>query len=159
METFGRHPRAVLPGATMIRSLAVLLTSACLLSFSGCAVNRATATADPSLRWDSIKSLHVKQLEGEDGSTKKLIAEKLRASGFMVSADPEPNVQADAVVTYVDRWMWDMTMYMLELTVVVREPKSDFPLATGNSFHTSLTRKSPKEMVDEVIDNILKQRK
>ena len=81
------------------------------------------------------------------------------ASIALVSADPEPNVQADAVVTYVDRWMWDMTMYMLELTVVVREPKSDFPLATGNSFHTSLTRKSPKEMVDEVIDNILKQRK
>ena len=143
----------------MIRSLAVLITCASLLSFSGCAVNRATASADPSLRWDSIKSLHVKQLEGEDGSTKKLIAEKLRANGFKVSADPEPNVQADAVVTYVDRWMWDITMYMLELTVVVREPKSDFPLATGNSFHTSLTRKSPKEMVDEVIDNIVKQRK
>ena len=32
-------------------------------------------------------------------------------------------------------------------------------LATGNSYHTSLTRKSPKEMVDEVVDNILKQRK
>ena len=143
----------------MSRALLALLTALSLMSFGGCAVNRATASADAALRWDSLKTLHVKQLEGEDGSTKKLIAEKLRANGFKVSADPEPNVQADAVVTYVDRWMWDMTMYMLELTVVVREPKSDFPLATGNSFHTSLTRKSPKEMVDEVIDNILKQRK
>lgn len=62
----------------------------------------------------------------------------------------------DAIATYVDKWMWDLTMYMIELTIVVRDPASDFPLATGNSLHTSLTRKSPKEMVDEVTSNIFK---
>jgi hypothetical protein len=30
-----------------------------------------------------------------------------------------------------------------------------FPLAVGNSYHTSVTRKSPEEMVDEVLTNIL----
>ena len=125
---------------------------------TGCATNRATASADPSLKWASIKSVHVKKLEGEDGSTQKLIAEKFRAKGFTVTADPEQNPNADAVVTYVDRWMWDITMYMLELTVTMREPKTNFPLATGNSLHTSLTRKSAKEMVEEVVDNILKQK-
>ncbi|WP_346287730.1 hypothetical protein [Zoogloea sp.] len=67
---------------------------------------------------------------------------------------PPPGV--DGIVTYVEKWMWDITMYMLELTVVIRDPQSDFPLATGNSYHTSLTRKSPREMVDEVIGNIYK---
>jgi len=143
----------------MLRTINALLVALCLFSFGGCAVNRATASADPATRWDSIKTLHVKQLEGEDGATKKLIAEKFRANGFTVTADPEPATQPDAVVTYVDRWMWDITMYMLELTITLREPKTDFPLANGNSFHTSLSRKSPKEMVDEVVDNILKQRK
>jgi hypothetical protein len=144
----------------MLRFLAAGLTALFLFSFGGCAVNRATASADPAMRWDTIKSLHVKQMKDEtDESTKKLIVDKFRASGFNVTADPAPNPQADAVVTYVDKWMWDITMYMLELTIVIREPKSDFPLATGNSFHTSLTRKSAKEMVDEVVDNILKQRK
>jgi hypothetical protein len=143
----------------MSRFLVALLTAVSLLAVGGCAVNRATATADPALRWDTLRTLHVKQLEGEDGSTKKLIAEKLAASGFKVTADPEPNPQADAVVTYVDKWMWDITMYMLELTITIREPKTDFPLATGNSFHTSLTRKSQKEMVDEVVENILRQRR
>ena len=52
--------------------------------------------------------------------------------------------------------MWDMTMYMIELTVIVRDPASEFPLATGNSLHTSLTRKSPTEMVEEVTTNIFK---
>ncbi len=137
--------------------LALLLLAA--LGMGGCAVNRATATADPSVRWDDIKSLHVKRLEGEDGSTQKLIAERFRAAGFSVTADPEPAAAPDAFVTYVDKWMWDITMYMLELTITLREPKTDFPLASGNSLHTSLTRKSPKEMVDEVVGNILAKRK
>jgi hypothetical protein len=50
-------------------------------------------------------------------------------------------------------------MYMLDLTIVVRDPKTDFPFATGNSRHTSLTRKSPQEMVDEVTGNIFKGEK
>lgn len=45
-------------------------------------------------------------------------------------------------------------MYMLELTVTIRDPKTEAPLATGNSLHTSLTRKSQTAMVDEVINNI-----
>lgn len=143
----------------MMRRIATLAALALLLGTAGCAVNRATATADPSLRWEEIKSLHVKPLEGEDGSTRKLIVERFRASGFAVTTDPEPAARPDAVVTYRDRWMWDITMYMLELTITLHDPRNNVAVATGNSLHTSLTRKSPKEMVDEVIDNILKQRK
>lgn len=143
----------------MMRRLALGLLLAAATLAGGCAVNRATATADPALRWDTLKTLHVKKLEADERGIQTLIADKLRSKGFSVTVDPQPNPQADAVVTYVDRWMWDITMYMLELTVVIRDPKSDFPLASGNSFHTSLTRKSPQEMVDEVIENIVKQRK
>ncbi len=50
-------------------------------------------------------------------------------------------------------------MYMLELTVTIRDPKTDFPMASGNSFHTSLSRLSPKEMSIEVVDNIYKSGK
>lgn len=123
---------------------------------TGCAVNRATATVDPSARLDRMHTLRVKQLDGEDGTIHQLIADKLRARGYAVTTDAQPPAQVDAVVTYVDRWMWDMTMYLLELTITVRDPQTDYPLANGNSFHTSLTRKSPPEMVDEVLGNIFK---
>ena len=143
----------------MLRVIAALAVAAVLLSNSGCATNRATATADPSLRWDAIKTLHVKKLEGEDGSVRKLLVDKFRTSGFTVTTDPDPAGQPDAFVTYRDRWMWDLTMYLLELTVTLHDPSTDVAVASGNSLHTSLTRKSPKEMVDEVVDNILKTRK
>jgi hypothetical protein len=124
---------------------------------SGCAVNRATATVDPSANLDKLRVVQVKKLEGEDGTIHKLIAGNLRKRGLQVTEDSKPPEQVDAVVTYVDKWMWDLSMYLLELTVTVRDPKSDFPLATGNSFHTSLTRLSPQEMVDEVVGNIFKE--
>jgi hypothetical protein len=77
--------------------------------------------------------------------------------GYTATAGPEKeksSYQVDSVVTYVDRWVWDITLYLLELTITMRDATNDFPLAVGDSYHTSLTRKSPEEMVDEVITNI-----
>ena len=78
--------------------------------------------------------------------------------GYSATAGPElpqSSYKVDSVVTYVDRWMWDITLYLLELTVTFRDAANGFPLVVGNSYHTSLTRKSPEEMVDEVVTNIL----
>lgn len=135
--------------------LAVLLGLVAALT-TGCAVNRATGSVDPSVNLSSLKTMYVKKLPDDD-NTYSLIADKLRAKGLTVTTGTDaPPSGVDAVVTYLDKWMWDITMYMLELTITIRDPKSDFPMATGNSFHTSLTRLSPKEMVNEVVDNIYK---
>jgi len=140
------------------RVIRLLLAAVAVSVFaSGCAVNRATATVDPSANLDKLRIVQVKKTEGEDGTIQKLIAGDLRKRGYDVPEEGKAPEKVDAVVTYVDKWMWDMTMYLLELTVVVRDPKSDFPLASGNSFHTSLTRLSPPEMVDEVLGNIFKE--
>lgn len=123
---------------------------------TGCAVNRATGTVDPSANLSALKTMYVKKT-ADDDNTYTLIADKLRSKGLTVTTGSEAAPgNVDAVVTYIDKWMWDITMYMLELTITIRDPKTDFPLATGNSFHTSLTRLSPKEMVNEVVDNIYK---
>ncbi|MBT9521235.1 MAG: hypothetical protein IV101_10100 [Dechloromonas sp.] len=123
---------------------------------TGCAVNRATGSVDPSANLSALKTMYVKKT-ADDDNTYTLIADKLRSKGLTVTTGSEAAPgNVDAVVTYIDKWMWDITMYMLELTITIRDPKTDFPLATGNSFHTSLTRLSPKEMVNEVVDNIYK---
>lgn len=145
----------------MKRTLLVLLQLAMVASLvTGCAVNRATAHVEPTTRLSELKTMHVKKYSGDNANTDVLIADRLRAKGVTATTGADaPTGKVDAVVTYVEKWMWDITMYMLELTVVIRDPKDDFPLATGNSFHTSLTRKSPQEMVNEVIDNIYKDKK
>jgi len=135
-----------------LKKIVVLMFVAGL--FAGCA-NRATATLDPSADLSGIETIHVLRHAKDKNNVNELIADKLRTKGYIVTTSEEKRTDVDAVVTYTDKWMWDITMYLLELTINFRDPKNDYPLASGNSYHTSLTRKSPPEMVDEVIENIL----
>lgn len=122
----------------------------------GCAINRATAYKEPTAKLSTLKSMYVKQAPDDD-TMYPLIADKLRSRGITVAIGKGPPPKdVDALVTYIDRWIWDITMYPVELTIVIREPQSEYPIALGNSYHTSLTRKSAKDMVAEVMDNIYK---
>ena len=140
---------------TRIISMAAI-TAAVFLS-TGCAVNRATAKLAPGADLAKVRSIHIEKQPRDNRGIDLLLKKNLEQRGYTVTTDASsrPNGPADAALTYVDRWMWDITMYMLELTVNLREPDTGSSIATGNSYHTSLTRKSPEEMVDEVVGNIL----
>jgi len=118
---------------------------------NGCAVNRATSSVDQTTDLSELQTFYVKTYSEDTRGTDVVIKGKLQDLGFTVK---ESDTEVDAIVTYVDKWFWDITFYMLELTVIVRDPETAFPLATGNSLHTSLSRKSQEGMVDEVLTNI-----
>jgi hypothetical protein len=103
----------------------------------------------------SLKTIYVVHQPKDKNQVNQLIAENLRSRGITATtgASPSPN-NVDAVITYIDRWMWDITMYLLQLTVTVSDPKTNAQLATATSLHGSLTRLSPAEMVNETISNI-----
>jgi len=141
----------------MIKRIASVFTLICAMSLvTGCAVNRATASLSPGVDLANIKTAYVVKHDNDGRNVNELIKAKLESKGYMVSTGPElpPPYKTDVSITYVDRWMWDITMYMLQLTVTLRDPNTGFPMAVGDSLHTSLTRKSPEEMVDEVLANI-----
>jgi hypothetical protein len=108
---------------TREKALKRLLKLAAILGFvatitTGCAVNRATGSVDPAANLSALKTMYVKKIPAEDGGTNELIADKLRSKGITVTTgEGTPPDSVDAVVTYVDKWMWDITMYMLELTI------------------------------------------
>lgn len=134
----------------------ILLILGALLLSSGCAINRATALQTPGTDMSKVKAFYVVKSPEDKREVDKLIKDQLVKMGFTATSGPEmpPPYKADAVVTYKDKWWWDITMFMLELTITLRNPTNNFPMAVGNSFHTSLTRKSPEEMVEEVLTNI-----
>jgi hypothetical protein len=149
---------------SLIKPANRLITRAWLilaLGLAGCAINRETADITPGADLSAVHSLYVVKFGPDNGGVNKLIADRLVAMGYAASTglETEQPSDVDAVVTYRDKWMWDLTMYMLELDVTMRNPKTKFPMAVGNSYHTSLTRKSPEEMVKEVLTNILKKAK
>lgn len=138
-----------------------VFAAACVLvalaTTTGCAVNRAEATLMADADLSKVKTLYVVHSPTDKHDIDKDLKAAFEKRGFVVTAGPAqtPPYPQDAVVTYVDKWMWDLTMYMIELTVTVRSPINDFPMASGHSLHTSLTRKSPAEMADEVAANIV----
>jgi len=128
----------------------------CVLFLSGC-VNIATSKVEPGTNLASLKTMYVKQIPADKRGVNEIVADKLRSKGVKVKTGVEdPTDPIDALVTYADKWMWDITMYMIELNIVIRDPKDQMPLASGYSKHGSLTRLSPQEMVNEVVDNIYK---
>lgn len=141
----------------MQRLLGAALLAASAMFASGCAINRATATVEPGANLEAVKRVHVVHAAEDGRNINEILAERLTQMGFVASTGAEKRKDVDANLTYVDRWMWDLTMYMLELTVILRDPVTDFPMAKANSFHTSLTRQSPKEMVQEVTTNLFKE--
>jgi len=141
----------------MLKRLVYLFAISCALALTtGCATNRATANLSPGTDLSSYKSVYVVKQPKDKAGIDTLIAQDLKKRGYVVIQGPELTTpyNADVAVTYVDRWMWDITLYLLDLTVNFRDAKSGFPVAVGNSHHTSLTRLSPPEMVSEVMTNI-----
>jgi hypothetical protein len=143
----------------MLKKAITTLAIMFLLSLTfGCAVNRATAKLTPGADISKLKTFYIieNQQDKETFKVCEIIAENLTKRGYSVMAGPTLQLpyKSDVVVDYADKWMWDMTMYLLELTITFRDPTNSYPMAVGNSMHTSLTRKSPPEMVDEVLTNI-----
>src|SRR6266571_8350200 len=81
--------------ALLLAALAAVATTT-----TGCAINRATATIDPSVNLGSLKAMHVAKQPKDDNDIDVLIAEKLRSRGYNVTTGGEKPSAVDAVVTY-----------------------------------------------------------
>jgi len=127
------------------------------LSLAACATMHASKA--PSADLSTIKTVYVQKLEADGYGVYQVITDQLNARGFNAttgtSADPPEPV--DAIVTYVDRWMWDLSMYMLRLNIQVRDGKTRAILASGESYRPSLQRRSKEGMVEETLDAIFKK--
>ena len=127
-----------------------------LFVLTGC-VNNSVQTKHPSANLSQIKSVYVQKLEADGRGVNHMICNQLIALGYEASTGISQPDKVDAVLVYADRWRWDMTMYMLSLNIKLIHPDTDFPLASGQVLHTSLTRRTPQAMVREVLHNVMLQ--
>lgn len=143
----------------MKKTILVFALGAVMALLSGC-VTQLNSDVSPEAKLQELNKIYVVHLPQDGRGVDKLIADRLSVMGKQATSGERSAMPADvdAVVTYQDKWMWDITMYMIELNVQVRRPDNDIALATGHSLRTSLARKSPAEMVAEVLNDIFKQR-
>jgi hypothetical protein len=79
----------------------------------------------------------------------------LKAQSGVLESKP---ADVDVIVTYEDRWMWDITNYMISLTIYFKDAHSNELLATGQSYRPSLVRKPPDVMARETLESIFKKK-
>ena len=122
----------------------------------GCVSTSLTSDVDPQTDLLSLESFHVVKFEPDNRGVHQFIANALNNRGkTAVATDERPDeIDAQVLVTYQDKWIWDLTMYMLELNIELRDPRTDYVFATAKSFRTSLARKSPEAMAEEVIGKL-----
>jgi len=139
-----------------VKALRIALIIALAALSLACVSTSLTSDVDPQADLSSLDTYLVVKFSGDERGIEDMIANALNKRGKTATAvDSRPDkVEAEAVVTYQDKWMWDITMYMIELTIEIHDPLTDYVLATGVSYRTSLARTSPEEMVEEVIGEI-----
>lgn len=124
-----------------------------LPAFLGCSFTHLYGKTMQGVELDARQHLHVvRGTDKQDIAT--LIANRLERAGFNAIAGDgsgDATAEADVVVSYEDHWQWDMSMYLIVLRIDFRDPETEELLASGQSYRTSLDRKSPEFMVDEII--------
>lgn len=66
----------------------------------------------------------------------------------------EMPADTDILVTYMDHWMWDITMYLLSMDMTFIDTRTEEELASGTSMATSLVRKSQEWHTNALLTDI-----
>lgn len=133
-----------------------LLILICLLIISGCA--SITAYTVPNSDLKKLGSMYVVNFPKDSRHLEGIIANELTSRGYQVIYGEEKDVPASVniLVTYIDHWTWDMSTYMKDITIELRNKNDKSLIASGKSFRPSLQRRSPKTMIKETLDKLLK---
>ncbi len=127
----------------------------CTLVFgSGCASISSKIISDAEFK--NANKYYVARQPKDERGIEKMIADGLTERGYNAASGTRSEIASDTdvLVTYEDRWMWDITMYLLSLKIHFRDPENDYALASGTSKRPSLVRRTPKTMVNEILDEI-----
>jgi hypothetical protein len=136
---------------------ALVLAAAAAFMLAGCASVSAQKTPGADLA--RVKRVYIEQRLNDNHGIARLLVEELQRHGKEASAGPLTMLpdDADAVLTYEDGWTFDFTTHMISLTVELREARRNQDrLATARSYRPSVTRKSPEEIVREVVASLWK---
>ena len=113
-----------------------------------------SGTIEPGANLGALKAFYI--VRDKDSDVAEAIESDLARRGYGATSGPESAmpVNAECMILFTDKWVWDITMYLLEVKVELVDPKTGGLFASGRSYRTSLVRKSPEYMVREVFDRI-----
>lgn len=134
-----------------------LLAVIFFVTATGCVTNREHARIEPGRDIQTSDVFFVERTDDERRDLGQLIADNLSARGMTAKLGNGGSMphETTILVTYKDRWSWDITMFLIEMSITLRDPLTREAFAIGTSYHTSMSRLNPVEMVEEIISNLI----
>jgi len=105
-----------------------------------------------------FKHIFVVHRLSDDHHIDELFAAELQRLGHDASSGPLTLLpeNADAILTYEDRWEWDFKTYLIELNLELRTARTDKKLADGRYYAASPKSRTPTEVVRELLASLFK---
>lgn len=142
-------------------SLLVLAVLLMLPGFLGCSYKHLYGETMQGVDLEARRRIYVVRQPKDKHQIESMIANRLKRAGFHATTGEGMGgalAEVDVIVSYEDHWQWDMSMYLIVLRIDFRDPKTQELLASGQSYRTSLDRKPPEFMVDEIITSMFARR-
>lgn len=127
------------------------------LSLSACATADVSSYVVPGETLDESGSWFIVFAENDERALHEKLRQEMVSRGLTAStgfADRVPE-GTTYLVEYGSQWQWDVTWYLLDLSVRVYEPETRLLIASAHSVRTSLARKSSEQVVAETLDKLL----
>lgn len=139
-----------------IRLTAILLLLSAIALFPGCSSVSTREVIDLT----PFKHIYVVHRLTDDHHIDDLLVHELQALGHDASSGPLTMLpeNADAVLTYEDRWEWDFKSYMIELDLELRTARTDKKLADGRYYQPTPNSKPPAEVVHDLLVPLFKKK-
>lgn len=143
----------------MRRMRSILFIVVLTTVFSGCAIHSSQAKLVPNANSIVKKNFYVIHSNGDKRNLHEQIADILVQKGFNATSGKKEDIPSivDVLVTYEDRWMWDLSNYLIQLDIQFRNAKNEYPFVVGETIRTSLIRKNPSAMAEETINQMLEK--
>lgn len=127
-----------------------------VLLLAGCVANTSGQLALPKEEVQA-GSYFVERHDKDDRNLATTIATAMQARGLQATAGTAAQRPAEAkyIVTYVDKWMWDMRMYLYDLRIDLRDARDLSILGYGQSMQSSL--KAMGQTHEDIVNRALDQ--
>lgn len=143
-----------------IYSRIITLSLACVMltALAGCVGSRA-GQLNIAKEVAEKGSYYVEHQPKDGRKFDELIAERMSSRGYKAVSGSVRPADTTYVVTYTDRWMWDMRMYLFSLRIELHDGKSGSTVGFGESMQDSLRAmgKSFTDIVDTALDQLFKK--
>jgi hypothetical protein len=143
---------AVLHALSLMKFSILLLPVALLLA--GC--SSLSTHVEPKTNLGQLKHIYVVENLNDNHNLHRLIAQELQARGIQAESGPLTLIPpgTKTYLVYDDHWDWDFKDYLIGLSITLRETSSDHPLANAFYFRPTAFLKSPRFMVQTVLDGL-----